>query len=407
MKEYIRKNLFETLWEALNGELNLIQVVTGPRQVGKTTLALQTIHMWQGPTLYETADQPNTPSSEWITTQWEKARSLTEKDGKEPLLALDEIQKIPGWSTVVKKLFDEDKRRNIRLRVIILGSSALLVQRGLTESLAGRFEMHRHSHWSYKECHEYFSLCLEEYLYFGGYPGALPLRNNEERWGKYIRDSLIETVLSKDLLLMTPVSKPALLRQVFGLSVSYPAQIISYQKMLGQLQEAGNASTVANYITLLSNAFLLSGLEKYSGSTIKQRSSSPKLILSDNALISAMTANSFNDTKNNASFWGRLVENAIGAHLSRMLSEKGASLLYWRERQLEVDFVFSVGQKLYAIEVKTAKEKEAVRPLLTFKQKYKNALLFVISPKESHDTDENGICFVSIEKFLLSLDTIL
>ena len=404
MKDYIRKKLYNDLWRGLRGKPNLIQVALGPRQVGKTTLALQILEHWKGEKLYESADQPSTPSLTWIAGMWQKARALISVNAPEVLLILDEVQKITNWSEMVKKLFDEDRRAGRRLRVILLGSSALLMQKGLTESLAGRFEIHRHFHWSFSECKEYFNLSLNEYLYFGGYPGAIPMRRNQERWARYIRDSLIETVLSKDVLLMMPVTKPALLRQVFGLSTAHPAEILSYQKMVGQLQDAGNTTTVASYLNLLSNAFLVAPLERWSGSRIKQRGSIPKLLVLDNALVSAMSGQLFKQIKNNKSLWGRMIENAVGAKLYMILQDKGVNLLYWRQRQEEVDFIFNFGGKVYAVEVKSSAQKATENALLSFGRKYKKSKLVLISPIKEKMTPE--ISYVALDDFFENPDIV-
>lgn len=397
MKYYLRKQLFSVLWENLNSAPNLIQVIVGPRQVGKTTLALQIFGKWGRQKEYHSADNPNIPSADWITGHWQKARILAKKSKRPFLLIFDEIQKIPNWSEAIKRLFDEDIRFKVRIRVVLLGSSTLLMQKGLTESLAGRFELHRHPHWSFPECKEYFSLTLEEYLYFGGYPGAMSLRKNWQRWSKYIRDSLIETVLSKDILLMMPVAKPALLRQVFGLGVSHPAEILSYQKMIGQLQDAGNTTTIASYLRLLSNAFLLAVLERWSGSRIKQRGSIPKLIVLDNALISAMSDNNFKQSKANKATWGRIAENAVGATLHNLLQDKGVDLFYWRLRDEEVDYVFKLGNRLIAVEVKSTAKASSESNLLSFRKKYKSAELFLISSNKQ--VSINGINNISLKDF--------
>jgi hypothetical protein len=400
MKEYIRKPLFDALWQALHSKPNFIEVVTGPRQVGKTTLALQVFAKWQGPKIYESADLPSIPSLEWIITHWQRARQLYKSKGKDVLLVLDEVQKIPHWSQTVKKLFDEDKRLKNRLRVVLLGSSALLMQRGLSESLAGRFEIHRHNHWSYSECREYFSLKLDEYLYFGGYPAALSLRYNQERWARYIRDSLIETVLSKDVLLMMPVTKPALLRQIFGLAVIHPACILSYQKMLGSLQDAGNTTTIASYIRLLSKAFLVTALERYSGSKIKTKGSIPKLLVLDNSLISAMSGYNLAQSKRDKIFWGRIIENAVGAKLYAILEEKGARLFYWRQRQNEVDYIIQIGKRLIAVEVKSTFQKDAETSLSLFMRRYKKTEPILISPFKKAKREE--IKYITLEQFFTS-----
>jgi len=406
MKEYFRKPLFDSLIKGLKNEPRLLQVIIGPRQVGKTTLALQAYDRWPGPKLYESADLPTTPTVDWVTNYWEKARALCGKGKGDVLLLLDEIQKIPRWSEVVKKLFDEDKREKRPIRVVLLGSSSLLMQRGLTESLAGRFEIHRHNHWSFPECKEYFGLELEEYIYFGGYPGAIPLRKDEPRWGRYIRDSLIETVLSKDILLMSPITKPALLRQVFGLCLAHPAEIMSYQKMIGQLQDAGNTTTIAFYLKLLSKAFLLAPLGKYSGSKIRQRGSIPKILILDNALVSATMGRDFKTTINDKTPWGRMVENAVGAKLYPMLQELGGELFYWRDRNDEVDYVVQVGQKLIAIEVKSGATAKNPASLNLFSRRYKKAKKIIISPskiveKAGQNKEEEDIKHLTFKDFFL------
>jgi predicted AAA+ superfamily ATPase len=397
MKNYTRKAHYDELWGALYGDVNLIQAVIGPRQVGKTTLALQIFERWNGPKVYETADQPNTPSSEWIALQWDKIRKSCNGKKSRGLLILDEVQKIFNWSELVKKFFDEDRRFELDIRVILLGSSSLLMQRGLTESLAGRFELHRHYQWAFKECVDCFGLGLDEYIFFGGYPGALALRDDEVRWGRYIRDSLIETVLSKDILLLAPISKPVLLRQTFGLAVSYPAQIMSYQKMIGSLQDAGNTTTIASYIQLLSKAFFLTALERYSGTRFRQKGSIPKILVFDNGLVSAMAGRVFKDVKKDTMLWGRLVENAVGAQLYFLSQTMGAELFYWRERDAEVDFVLKTGQKVKAIEVKAGKEGNEFPALKRFARKYKNVEMVVVTTEKIADKgiDRN----IMIEEF--------
>ncbi|MBI2995693.1 MAG: ATP-binding protein [Candidatus Melainabacteria bacterium] len=383
MKKYIRQSLCNELLRSISGRQNLIQAIVGPRQVGKTTLALQLFKRWKGPKLYESADELSTPNSEWISTQWNKIRAKGKNKKSKPLIILDEVQKIPNWSEAVKKLFDEDRRKGFNVCVILLGSAALLMQRGLTESLAGRFELHRHYQWDFNECNKFFKVSLKEYLYFGGYPGALPMRKEEERWARYIRDSLIETVLSKDILLLSPITKPVLLRQAFGLAVSYPAQILSYQKMLGTLQDAGNTTTIASYLQLLSKAFLLALLERWSGSKIRQKGSTPKLVVLDNGIISSMSGQNFKPTFNNKSSWGRLLENAIGAQLYFLATNLGGELFYWKERDYEVDYILKIGNKIWAIEVKSRSIEQSQAGLSIFKKRYGNASLITISSSKT------------------------
>lgn len=378
---YVREPLFDSLWDALTGEPRLLQVVTGPRQVGKTTMALQVHRRWKGQKVYETADQPHTPGAEWISTHWKGARRLPLKAAEDTLLILDEVQKIPRWSEIVKALVDEDRRERARLRVLLLGSSALLVQRGLTESLAGRFELHRHMQWSFKECKACFGLTLDEFLAFGGYPGALALRRDPARWSRFIRDSLIETVIGKDVLLMSPVQKPALLRQAFGMACAHPAEIMSYQKMLGQLSDAGNTVTIAHYFQLLAAAYLMSPLQRWSGSRIRQRGSIPKILLRDNSLVTALTPATIQDGRINPAWRGRLVENAVGAALLAAAERGGDEVFYWRDRQDEVDFVLKHGEELIGIEVKSGRSPSAPSGIEHFKRRFPNSRAVVISEK--------------------------
>ncbi|MBP7791465.1 MAG: ATP-binding protein [Candidatus Goldbacteria bacterium] len=382
MKIYIRKQLYTRLKKHLEGNVNLIQAVVGPRQVGKTTLVKQIFNEWKGPKFYETADLPEVVDTQWLMRVWNKAREAAKKERKRTLLIIDEIQKISHWSTIVKRLFDEDKFSRINLRVVILGSSSLLMQRGLTESLAGRFELHRHSQWSFKECSEFAGIKLNEYIYYGGYPAALQIRKDYHRWMDYIKDSLVEAVIAKDVLLMNPITKPALLRQAFALCLHYPAQILSYQNMLGQLQEAGNASTIAFYLKLLSNAFFIIPLEKFSGSRIRQKSSSPKILFLDNSIVTANSNVNYRQTFKDSMYWGRLIENAVGARLYWLAQEYGGELFYWRERDNEVDYVFKIGNKLKAIEVKSGNPGKAASALKIFSKRYEKTDKIVITYKK-------------------------
>lgn len=255
------------------------------------------------------------------------------------------------------------------------------------------------------ECNKFFKISLKEYLYFGGYPGVLPIRKEEERWARYIRDSLIETVLSKDILLLSPITKPVLLRQTFGLAVSYPAQILSYQKMLGTLQDAGNTTTIASYLQLLSKAFLLALLERWSGTKIRQKGSTPKLVVLDNGIISSMSGHNFKPTFNNKSSWGRLLENAIGAQLYFLATNLGGELFYWKERDYEVDYILKIGNKIWAVEVKSGIPNKGIASLNIFKKRHPNASLITISNSK---TQKSGLMSnISIEDFFKNPQTII
>jgi len=349
-----------------------IQVLAGPRQVGKTTLARQLMATSPYEVHFASADALAAEDRQWIRQQWETARfKLSQGGSEEGMLILDEVQKVPDWSEVVKALWDEDSNNQLPLKVIILGSSPLLVQRGLTESLAGRFEIIPVRHWSFKEMQDAFGVSLDEYIYFGGYPGAADLRHDEERWRNYIVDSLIETTISRDILLMTQVNKPALLRQLFYLGCNYSGQILSYQKMVGQMQDAGNTTTLAHYLELLSGAGMLCGITKYAGQQVRQRGSSPKFQVIDMALMSALAGQSFKAVRSDPELWGRWVESAVGAHLVNSSIKYGLELFYWRDRGREVDFVVCYQGRLLAIEVKSHKRQTALPGMDAFVQAFR------------------------------------
>jgi len=365
-----------TLLAALARPTPVIHVLTGPRQVGKTTIALRIREAIDLPTIYSTADSPVPLDAAWIETQWRRA-VVEGASAKVPVvLILDELQKVRGWSETLKLLWD-GRAAGPEVRVLILGSSALLMQEGLTESLAGRFFLHRCSHWGYKECHDAFGWTLEQWLYFGGYPGAVSFIDDEISWKRYIADSLIETVLARDVLQMSKVAKPVLLRHLFALAATLPAQSVSYTKMLGQLHDAGNTTTLAHYLKLLESAFLASGLELFSRGQQRKRGSSPKLVLWNNALVNALSTRSFTEALNDTIWWGRLVENAVGAHLCNSLNSVEYTVTYWRERHHEVDFVVSRGRDIRAIEVKSGRSGKTAG-LTRFQSRYPDAKILLV-----------------------------
>ena len=354
-----------------------IQVIFGPRQVGKTTLVNQMVKKYSFGSLVVSADAIDAYNTYWLEQQWELARiKLTQSGGKEFLLVVDEIQKIDNWSEKVKSLWDQDTKNNLPLKVIVLGSSRLLIQQGLTESLAGRFETTFMSHWSYSEMLAAFGWNEEQYVYFGGYPGAASLISDQQRWKQYVRESLIETSISKDILMLTRVDKPALMKRLFELSCTYSGQILSYNKMLGQLRDAGNTTTLSHYLTLLSTAGLVTGIEKYSSNIIRKKSSSPKFQVYNTALISALSNESFEDALQNPAFWGRLVESAVGVHLLNHSVSGDFALTYWREGNDEVDFVIEQ-KKLIGIEVKSGAVHNT-SGMAAFKKKFNPDKLVVI-----------------------------
>lgn len=358
MSKIYKRSIINVLISRLQEPIRFIQVLSGPRQVGKTTLAEQAQKVLLVPSHYASADQTTLQGPSWIEEQWEIGR-LKAKESREAVLFLDEVHKIDNWSEAVKRLWDEDRHQKTSLKVALLGSSPLLLQTGLTESLAGRFEIIPVKHWSYTEMKEAYDWGLEQYIFFGGYPGAAELIADEERWSQYILNSLIETTISRDILLLKRVDKPALLRRLFQLGCDYSAQILSYQKMLGQLQEEGNTTTLAHYLNLLGGCGLVSGLSKFSGSRHRQRGSSPKLQVWNNALISAQSPLLFEETQQDKEKWGRLVESAVGGHLLNETRGTKIELFYWRERNREVDFILKKGSNITAIEVKSGRKRES------------------------------------------------
>jgi predicted AAA+ superfamily ATPase len=330
-----------------------LHVVAGPRQVGKSTLVQQVTDDLDVPVRYASADEPTLRGSDWISQQWDAARLDAGPAGA--VLVLDEIQKIPGWSETVKRLWDEDTRARRELRVVVLGSAPLLVAQGLTESLAGRFGVLHLPHWSFAEMRDAFGWSLDEYLYFGGYPGSAPLASEPARWTRYVADSLIETSIARDVLLLTRVDKPALLRRLFELACRYSGQVLSYTKMLGQLQDAGNTTTLAHYLDLLAGAGMVRGLPKFAGDAARSRGSSPKLQVMNTALMTVTSGLSFDEARADREFWGRLTESAVGAHLANAAAAGECELFYWRERNHEVDFIVKAGRRLVAIEVKSGR----------------------------------------------------
>lgn len=356
--EIYQKSIVRQVLDAFKIPKPLLQIISGPRQVGKTTAAEQIMNSWLGPIHYAAADEPIPPSAQWLEHQWDTMRTMRKK-GNTPLLVLDEVQKIPGWSEVVKKQWDEDIRKSRQPSVVLTGSSSLLLQKGMTESLSGRFLLHRCYHWDAGEMSQCFNWDLRQWLFFGGYPGAAPLIGNELQWQSYIRDALIDTVLNKDIFQLENITKPALFRQLFMLSATHPAEILSFNKMLGQLQNAGNTTTLAHYLGIMNSAYLVTGLSHYKRGVRVKRGSSPKLIIRNNALVSAIASRSYKTAQAGNEWWGRLVENAVGAHILNQISGKPAELFYWRQNNLETDFILQYPDNLFAIEVKSGKMKRA------------------------------------------------
>ena len=395
--EYIRKQ-FYTLKERILEPRKYMQVLAGPRQVGKSTLVDQVLSQVSIPHTVVVADAVDPKDSDWIHRVWESARTtMMLRKLEEYLLVIDEVQKIENWSEVVKREWDADSRNHVNLKVVLLGSSRLLLKRGLTESLAGRFELIRMPHWSLQEMRDAFGVTLDEYIYFGGYPGPAHMIKDERRWRKYIKDSLVNPAIEKDVIMTSNIYKPALMKQLFELGCSYSAEILSLTKMMGQLQDAGNVTTLAGYLEILDQCALLTGLQKYANDEARRRGSIPKYQVYNNALLTAYKGRSFMADRTDTKVWGRWVESAVGAHLLSMADELDYKVFYWREPSrnaalgdLEVDFVIVRDGEVTAIEVKSGRR--GMNSGLP-------AFVEAFSPKRSFVVGTGG---VSIEDFLNS-----
>ena len=351
-----RRPMFGRLHKRFAEPRRFIQVVAGARQVGKTTLVRQVMEASHVAVQFASADEPGGKGREWLAEQWDAARLRAGRNSA--VLVIDEIQKIDGWAETVKRLWDEDSHARRKVKVVLLGSAPLLVQRGMTESLAGRFEVTHLPHWSAAEMADAFGWGVEDYIFHGGYPGAAPLIGDHERWASYVRDALIETSISRDVLLLTRVDKPALLRRLFEIGCHYSGQILSFTKLLGQLQDVGNTTTLAHYLELLGASGLLAGLQKYAGETVRQRGSSPKFLVYNTALISAQAGYTLPEARATPTWWGHLVESAVGAHLLNAAASRLCEVYYWRGGQFEVDFIVRYKRRLIAIEVKSGRTRD-------------------------------------------------
>ena len=358
-----RRSLVDLIVSRAEEPRKFIQIVMGPRQTGKTTALFQAMEQLELQPTYFSFDDEIQASTDMLREVWNKARQNNKDDN---LLILDEVQRISQWSSTVKALWDEDTRTNKNLKVVLSGSSPLLLRKGLKESLAGRFELIHSNHWSLQECNEAFGYTLEDYLYFGGYPGAASIKDDELRWATYMREAIIEPTLSKDVLMIEEVRKPAVLNELFYLGAAYSAQEISYRKLLGQLQDAGNTDTIANYLRLLENAGILKGLFKFDEKLLKTRSSSPRLLVFDPSLMAVASAKSREELLGEDDLRGRVFESAVGASLLARAQKEGFEVFWWREGNNEVDFVIKKGVKRTAIEVKSGrlKSRNGIRAFL-------------------------------------------
>lgn len=402
-KQYIRQQ-YDILKKRINEPRKFIQVLAGPRQVGKSTLVGQVLDSIELPCLMEAADNIDPKDTDWIHRVWESARvTMTIRGETERILVIDEIQKINNWSEAVKREWDSDTFRGLNLKVILLGSSCLLLKKGLTESLAGRFELIRMSHWSYLEMKEAFGISLDQYIYFGGYPGPAHMIDDEHRWRKYIRDSLVAPAIEKDVIMTSNIYKPALMKQLFELGCGYSSEIVSLTKIMGQLQDAGNVTTLASYLEILNQCGLLTGLQKYANDDARKRNSIPKFQVYNNALLTAYKGRSFVTDRTDTAVWGRWTESAVGTHILACAEELDYQVFYWREpsrtssgKDNEVDYIIVRDGELTAIEVKSGR-RGMNSGLPVFSKAF--------SPKHSFTVGTGG---VSIEDFLSSdIETML
>ena len=383
--------------ERIEEPRKFIQVIAGPRQVGKSTLVNQVLRQIELAYAVEVADGVDAKDTDWIRRVWDSARTaMLFRKEKEYLLVIDEIQKIANWSEAVKKEWDEDTRKGVNLKVVLLGSSRLLLKKGLTESLAGRYELIRLGHWRYQEMRDAFGFTLDEYVYFGGYPGPAHLIRNERRWKKYVKDSLVAPAIDKDVIMTSNIYKPALMKRLFELGCGYSAEILSLTKLIGQLQDAGNVTTLAGYLEILNQCSLLAALQKYARVDARKYNSIPKYQVYNNALMTAYKGQTFEKDRTDPKVWGRWVESAVGAYLLSMAEELDYQLYYWREGDDEVDFIIANGGESVAIEVKSGR-RGMNSGLPKFVKAFQPKLSFVV-----------GTSGVSLEDFLSSdLDALI
>jgi len=368
-----QREQYQTIIDRLHEQRKFIQVIMGPRQIGKTTVVKQALKTLEEeiPCLMFSADNIPATQNSWISDCWATARTKMKlESSKDLVLIIDEIQKLDGWSEVVKKEWDDDSFNDVNLKLILLGSSRLLLQKGLSDSLAGRFETIKMTHWGFAEMQGAFGLSLDEYIYFGGYPGAISLFKDSDRWNNYIRDSIIDATINKDILYDTIIGKPALLRQTFELGASYSGQIISLTKIVGSLQDAGNTTTLSSYLNILKDSGLLAGIQKFSIDKARQRASIPKFQVFNSALRNVYSEHSFPEAMRNPKVWGRFFESAIGAYLASRAPVENYEVYYWRDGNLEVDYILKKDEKIVAVEVKSNSD-TTNKGLAAFRERYK------------------------------------
>lgn len=391
-----------TLLERLEGPPHSLLIITGPRQAGKTTIVRQARERCPRTMLYAPADEPGIPITpnvgerpsgehrppgetsirppegsgrEWLLQVWGEARELASSGPDGAVLVIDEVQNVENWPALVKGLWDRDRFDELPLHVVLLGSSPLLLQKGLTEGLTGRFERIRVPHWSFAEMSEAFSLSVDEYLYHGGYPGSM--RPGVD-WGNYVLDSIIEPTINRDIIALERIERPALLRRLFEVVAERSGRVLTTQQILSSLAMKGHPNTVASYLDLLENAGLVVSLRRHARDPNRRIESHPKVNVLNTALMTAMSGYTFDEARNDRTFWGHLVETAVGAHLYNTGAPE-ARLRYWRDRDgHEVDFVLERGPNLVGCEVKSGPRARPVPGLHEFQRRFPSARPLVV-----------------------------
>ena len=370
------RSFVTTLSDRLRESRRFIQVVIGPRQTGKSTGVSQALGKLSAPVVEYAFDRPRDRRSAKLEEIWGQAREML-GSSPEVILSLDEIQKVPDWSSTVKFLWDEDTRRGNNIKVVATGSSALTLRGGMAESLKGRFEEIASTQWTLAECRDAFGYSLDDFLFFGGSPGAAALKDEPDRWFAYMHDSIIEPTITQDVLEMETVKKPALLRALFEIGAMYSAREISYRKLLGQLDDRGNTEVISHYLDLLSHAGLLSGLRKYDEKPLRSKTSSPRLLVHDTSLMTAASEEDAEALFANPAQKGHLIETAAGAYLLERSRQERFSVRWWRDRNDEVDFVITKGRKRTAIEVKGGHTRRT-KGLGAFVEKYPGTYVLIV-----------------------------
>jgi predicted AAA+ superfamily ATPase len=377
-----------------------LQLLTGPRQVGKTTLLLELAKENEPMTVYASCDGPEAALPGFWERLWTQAAEIARSQQK-ALLLLDEVQHVPDWAARLKAEWDRLRRHHTAIHVVATGSSALRVASGSRESLAGRFERLTLAHWTAVALRDTFSFPAAQvpdlFVRFGCYPGAVGLLGDPPRWRAYIRDAIIEPAVGRDVLAIGVIRRPALFRQVFVLCASVPAQIVSLQKLQGQLQDAGALETIAHYLSILEEAYLVTPVEKFSPRPLRRRAAPPKLVTLNNALLAALDPNGAPEASVEPEKYGRWVENACLAYAWNA----GQRIAYWREEPLEVDGIIEGSWGAWAIEVKTRPfPMEALTGLLEFCRRHPRFRPLVLTGADQGVIREAGVLVQSWADFL-------